>query len=106
MPSGGAVFLLLAELLIAELLINLFLFFHMYLTAREGASSYWQKLCHLVWLIRESLAVETSASWHQTDTTGTFSQNADKIWMWHPCIYKVKKRKFVSISIANLGDFF
>ena len=66
MPSGGAVFLLLAELLlvellIAELLINLFLFsYHTYLTAKPerglliSVDIYWQKLCHLVWLIRES----------------------------------------------------
>ena len=79
MPTGGPVFLLLAELLVAELLINLFLFFpDVSYTQREGASSYWQKLCHLVWLIRESLAVETSESWHQTDKTATISEGGDE----------------------------
>ena len=44
----------------------------------SSCSSYWQKLCHLVWMIRGSLAVETSESWHQTDKTATISEYGDE----------------------------
>ena len=44
-------------------------------------------------MIRPPLAVETSESWHRTDTLGTFSQNADKIPMMPPPAFAKPKTK-------------